>query len=318
MDGETVKVKNQQGLGIVQVMVALAATAGLTYSILHNASVSNKQMAKASFDQQFESQVNEVQAELAKLENCTATLRGKTISAIPVAVPSVKRGTLNTTTTPPSVVVGPDIFSTLKPNSQGVYISSIHFLTRTERDPMDVTRTITNDVIRVQFQSGDISATGVVRPRANALGASNMAKDFIIQSDKNAAGVISTCFSDSANLVENSCQNLAETVWNEQTKKCEFPNAIPKGDLVQLWITKTGALAYNKPADAENGEVTCQKSNKRCSRTSLDCALPACPANHYKGPAWEWDRKQSTWDKACMKSAKCMYVPQRAGWVVKP
>ena len=309
---------NQDGLGLVQVMFAIAAVGGFTYAILQNNSVSNKQLAKASFDQHLETQVEEIQTELAKLENCTATLKDKIFSASPATIPSIKKGVLDTSTVPPGVIVGPNIFNIKKPNSIGVYINSINILTRTEVDPLDPTRTWTNDVIRVQFNSGDVNNAGVARDRASGLGATQITRDFVIQSSKQSTGQVITCFSDSSNVVENSCESIPDTVWNPTTKRCEFPNAIPKSDLVQLWITKDGTIAYNKPADAPNGEVTCQKSGKRCSRTGLDCTLPACPANHYHSGAWEWDRKQSTWDYACMKSANCMYMAQRAGWLVKP
>lgn len=307
----------QAGLGLVQVMVAIGAVAAGTYAILQNNQISSKQQVKASFDQVLEAKTEEMQTVLAKLENCTATMAGKTFSTTTQPLDGLFQGAFDATDLT-KVIKGSKIFDIKQSNSQGVYVNSMTFLNRPEIDP--VTRTVigNNDVIRVQFNSGDVNAAGASRDRAKGLGATQIARDFIIQSTKDATGKVITCFSDSYNIVENSCESVADTVWNPTTKKCEFPNAIKKEELVQLWITKDGSLAYHKPADVENGEVTCQKSGKRCSRTNAECSLPSCPANHYQGGAWEWDRKQSMWDYACMKSAKCMYMAQPAGKIVKP
>jgi hypothetical protein len=149
------------------------------------------------------------------------------------------------------------------------------------------------------------------------MGATEKSLDLPIITKLNA-GLIETCYFDAMNGVEDSCDKLKGAVWNDLTKKCELPKAIPTSSLVPIWAASDGSLVTTKPADVEHGEVTCQKSSKRCSRTNLDCTLPACPPHHYQTGPWEWNRSQSTFDKACMKSAKCMYVAQPAGQIVKP
>lgn len=222
----------QNGLGVVQVLIAIAATAGISYTIMQNSSISNKQQSKASFDQQLENLSNEIQTEMAKLENCTASLVGRTAG---VALTSLRSGTHNTSVNPHQIVPGPVIFSVRKPNSLGIYIDGISFLTREEVDPMDSTKKIYNDVIRVAFQSGDVSASGVVRERAKGLGATSMSHDFVVQTHKDSTGKVITCFSDDSNVVKHTCESIAETVWNPATKKCEFPQAIPVSDLIDVY-----------------------------------------------------------------------------------
>ena len=300
----------QRGFSLVETMVAVGLTAGLGYILMQQSDMSNKQQQKANFNSLVNSEAVVAQKVLSRSENCTASLRnlkfGTTVA--PTIVTEVRKGIANLATTPPTITSGELILKTQAPNASGVYIESMHLITR----PGD-----NKDVLRVTYVSGDISG-GVVRNRAKGLGSSRIPKDFVMMTQKRADGTIESCYSEASNLLATSCSTMPDGQWNATTQKCTINGIVKRSDLIQLWQTKDGTLTMNKPADAKNGEVTCQKSSKRCSRTNNDCSLPACPPNHYRSGEWEWDRKQSTWDYACMKSANCMYQAQPAGWMVKP
>lgn len=299
-----------KGFSLVETMVAVGLTAGIGYMVMTQSEMSKKQQIKSDFNGLVNSQVSAIQKELSKSENCTATFQGLQFgtSASPVSINEISKGIVNTTTTPPTVTKGDVLFRVKQPGAVGLYIDSMHMLRRSGDN---------KDVLRVMFVNGDVAGTAT-RQRSKGYGASVIPKDFIIMTQKNAANVVQTCFSESTNLLSTACASMPGGVWNPTTQKCDISGIVKRSDLVQLWLTKDGTLTMTKPADTANGQVTCQKSGKRCSRTNADCSLPACPPNHYQSGAWEWDRKQSMWDYACMKSANCMYVAQPAGWMVKP
>jgi type II secretory pathway pseudopilin PulG len=301
----------QGGFGLMEVMVSVGLTGVLSYIVMQQSDMSSKQQAKANYNQALNTLTTSIQAELSKSENCSASLRNLAYGtmASPTVVTIIRKGIVNTVTTPPTITNGPTLFETRKSGSIGIYIDQMGLMKR----PLD-----NKKVLRVHFKPGDISGTGVIKNKAQ-LGGKSISKDFLISATDNVAGtVILSCQSESTNLLSSACASLPGGVWNNLTKKCEVSGVVTDTDLRPLWSTASGGISPNKPADVPNGEVTCQKSSKRCSRTNANCNLPACPANHYPGTAWEWDRKQSTWDYACMKSAKCVFRSTQAGWMVKP
>lgn len=324
---------NQKGFGLVQVMIAIAAVAGISYTMMQNNAVTSKQQSKANFDIIFNDQTEEIQTELANLVNCTATLKGLAFSTSPVALSSIKKGFL-TNPEPLEVTPGPNLFTVRKPNSQGIYINGIHFFTRSEQDPLDATKTITNDVIRVQFNSGDVNAAGVARDRAKGLGATQIARDFVIQSTKDATGKVETCFSDNSNTVKNTCDTIPDAVWNPTTKKCDYPNAIPNGDLVDLYTQPDGTLGLAIPPPtrlkvnvplfgAMDVKKSCQCSGKKCSRAPnpCTCGVPACPTDYVNVGYHNYNRDQSSGfgvDHACMYASYCEFISKPVGKIVKP
>jgi hypothetical protein len=297
----------QAGFGLMEVMVSVGLTGVLSYIVMQQTDMSSKQQAKASYNQALNSLTTSIQAELAKSENCTMSLINMAYGTMdsPTVVTSIKKGIVNPVTN--VITYGGVLFSTRKRGSVGIYIDQMGLIKR----PLD-----NKKVLRVHFKPGDISATGVIKEKAQ-LGGKNISKDFLISATDNFS-VIQSCQSESTNLLSSSCASLPGGVWNDTLKKCEISGIVTDSDLIPLWNLPTGGISPIKPADVPNGQVTCQKSSKRCSRSSGDCTLPACPANHYYGTPWEWDRKQSTWDYACMKSAKCMFTSTQAGWMVKP
>jgi prepilin-type N-terminal cleavage/methylation domain-containing protein len=304
---------NQSGFSLIEVMVSVGLMGALGYVMMNQSDMSAKQQAKASFNQQVNSLVSSVQNELSRSENCSATLSIPipltygTVTA-PTVVNEIRRGRLDLTTTPPQVRDNGLLFKIRAENSNGVYIDSIHLIRR----PGD-----NRKVLRLSLKPGSISATGEIREK-DILGGDVFFKDILLSPRDNGGNTVLGCHTETSNLLASSCMAMPGGTWNETTQTCDTNDIVVRGDLVQLWLTKDGFVVATKPANVEDGEVTCQKSSKRCNRTDSDCTLPACPPNHYQGPAWEWDRTQSTWDKACMKSAKCIYVSQPAGWMVKP
>ena len=325
----------QSGFGIIQVMIAISATAALTYVLLRQSEVTNKQQVKASYDQALQAQVHEIQTEMAKLENCTASLRGSNFTSTPTTVGSLRKG-FRDTINPETIIDGPVMFSTMKPNSVAVYIQDMNILTRTEKDPnfpTDPTKTINRDVLRVNFVSGDIDSSGNVRERAKALGAVSKGFDFFIQSTKDASGNVLTCFSDNSNAVANTCKAITGTIWNETTKKCEFPEAISKGDLIPIWTQPDGGVSVTQPPPtllmishpligSMPAKVSCQCSGKKCSRAPnpCRCSVPACPSGYTQVNFSNWNRDQSSGfgvDHACMYGSNCQFNSQPAGYLVK-
>jgi type II secretory pathway pseudopilin PulG len=298
----------QHGFGLLEVMVSLGLTGVLAYIVMQQSEMSSKQQAKVVFNQALNTTMNSIQAELAKSENCTATLKNLSYGTIanPTEVLVIRKGIINTVTSPPSINDGPILFQKLQNGSTGVYIEKMDLIKR----PLD-----NKKVLRVHFKPGDVVA-GEVRAKKQ-LGAQSISKDFLISSSDTGL-TVKSCQSESTNLLSSACASLPGGIWNDTTQKCEISGIITTANLLPLWNLAGGGIGTIKPADAINGKVTCQKSSKRCSRTNADCSLPACPANHYQGTPWEWDRKQSTWDYACMKSANCMYQSTQAGWMVKP
>ena len=299
-----------KGFSLVETMVAVGLTAGLGYILMQQSDMSKKQQIKSDFNNLVNSQSAAIQKELSKSENCTASFRDLKFgtTAAPTNITEIKKGLVDLSTTPPTITGGATVFRTRQVGSSALYIDTMQLITR----PGD-----NKDVLRINFVNGDVTASGT-RARAKGYGASIIPKDFFIMTQKKADGTIVSCYSETTNLLATACLTMPGGVWNSATQKCDISGIVKRSDLVQLWLTKDGTITMNKPADAPNGEVTCQKSGKRCSRTGLDCTLPGCPPNHYHSGAWEWDRKQSTWDYACMKSANCMYQSQPAGWMVKP
>lgn len=300
---------SQKGFSLVEVMVAVGLTAVLGYVLMQQSDMSKKQQMKASFNNLVSTQAAAIQKELTKSENCTASFRDLKFGTQnnPTVITDIRRGIADMTQTPPVINPGQSIFKINQAGASGIYIESMHLIQR----PGD-----NKDVLRVTFVSGDVVGTQV-RERERGYGASKIPKDFFIMTQKRDDQTIASCYSESVNHLATACLTLPGGVWDGTTQKCTITGIVKRSDLVQLWRTKDGTLAITRPADVENGEVTCQKSSKRCSRTNMDCTLPACPPNHYYGRIWEWDRKQSMWDKACMKSGKCMYSSQPGGWMVK-
>jgi hypothetical protein len=323
LDGEAMKL-DERGIGLIQVLIAFAGAAGIGYTIMNQGDIDNKIKLKLNFDQHFESQAGYLRSEMSDILNCSASLKGKAIGTetAPTTLATTDglfRGNLNLTN---QIVRGSQIFAVRAPGSSGIYADKMQILSRPEvYFDHAVGAYVTGplqDVLRIFFVAGSVDQNGTPKPlKLVGMGGTEMSLDIPMITKINA-GTIDTCYFDSMNAVKESCQKLQDAQWNDMTKECELPKAIPTSDLVQLWSDVSGNLTINKPADVEHGEVTCQKSSKRCSRTNSDCSLPACPVNHYRGPAWQWDRRQSMWDKACMKSAKCMYMAQPAGSIVKP
>ncbi len=314
----------QRGIGLIQIMIALAGVAGISYTIMQQGDVDNKIKIKNNFDQNLESISSVIRSDLSDILNCSASFAGKTIGTL--AAPTelslndgIFKGNLNLNN---QIIRGSKLFGIRTPNSNAIYVDRMQILSR----PFIYFDNATNayvtgpnqDVVRIFYRAGSINATGTPKNlNIRGLGATEKNLDLPLVVKLNA-NVIETCYFDPLNSVKISCEKIAGAIWNEVTKKCDLPNAIQSSELIQLWLTNTGTLNVNKPADKANGQVTCQKSSKRCSRTNMDCNLPACPANHYQSAPWEWDRKQSMWDYACMKSANCMYVSQPSGRIVKP
>ncbi len=303
----------QSGFSLVETMVSVGLMGALSYVMYTQSDMSAKQQAKAVFNQQVNSLFNSIQTELSRSENCTATLAlpsPKTYgtASSPTIINEIRRGRLDLATTPPEVKDNGLLFKVKSENSTGVFIDSIHLIRR----PID-----NRKVLRITFKPGNITADGQIRLK-EMLGGENYSKDILLSPRDNGGDTVLGCQSEITNLLASSCLSLPGGIWDQNTQTCNISEIVLRGDLVKLWLTKDGNLTSTKPADAANGQVTCQKSSKRCSRTNMDCSLPACPSNHYQSSAWEWDRKQSMWDYACMKSANCMYMSQPAGWMVKP
>lgn len=319
----------QNGIGLIQVMIAVAGVSGISYTIMNQAEMDRKIKVKANFDQQYEAHAQLIRSELSDVFNCTASFAGKPVGneATPTVIPAtegIDKGHFNQLTnliTPVSMLLG-----IRSPGSSGLYIDQMQLLSRPPvyfdhatggyetGDPQDV--------LRVSFIAGSIDSNGGIRPSASGLGPGERSLDIPLITKKDGL-VIETCYFDAMNSVREACENIPNAVWDDLTKKCELPLAVLTDDLMPLWTNAGGALVSVRPPDVPNGEVTCQKNHKQCGRTEMDCNLPACPANHYIGGAWEWDRcQQDTWvgcvDWACMKSAKCMYIAQPAGYMVKP
>jgi hypothetical protein len=335
VDGKTMKI-GQAGIGIIQVMIAISATAGLTYVMMQQSETTNKQQAKASHDQLLQTQVHEIQTEMAKLENCTATLKGLKFNPTPFPVTSLKKGLFDPTN-PENIIVGPGIFSNKKSNSIGIYIQDMNILKRTEPDPAfptDPTKMVMRDVLRVTFARGDIDSSGNVRQRSKTLGASTKGFDFYIQSTKDPMGNVMTCFADNSNTVANTCNAITDAVWNAVTKKCEFPNAIPRTDLIPLYTLPDGGVGVTQPPPTLltqtipifgtiEVKLSCQCSGKRCSRAPnpCRCTVPSCPSGYIPVNFSNWNREQSGGlgiDKACMYGANCQFVSKPVGYLVKP
>ena len=326
----------QAGFGIIQVMVAISATAALTYVLLQQSETTNKQQAKMSYDQALQQQVHEIQTEITKLENCTASLKGMRFQTSPTPVTSLNKGTFDTIN-PNQIITGPAMFSIRKPNSIGIYIQDINILTRTEADPnfpSDPSKTINRDVLRVNFVRGDIDSSGNSRDRSKAVGAVTKSFDFFIQSTKDPSGAIVTCFGDNSNAVANTCKAITDAVWNETTKRCEFPKAINKGDLVPIFTQPDGGVGVTQPPPSlltvtvpligtVTAQLSCQCSGKKCSRAPnpCRCSVPACPSGYSHVNFSNWNRDQSSGfgiDKACMYGANCQFISKPAGYLVKP
>lgn len=318
----------QNGIGLIQVMIAVAGVSGISYTIMNQAEMDRKIKVKANFDQQYEAHAQLIRSELSDVFNCTASFAGNQVGTetTPTVIDGIYKGNLNLLVNN-QIDRGSMLFGIRSPGSSGLYIDQMQLLSRPPvyfdhakgryetGDPQDV--------LRVSFIAGSIDFNGGIRPSASGLGPGERSLDIPLITKKNGL-VIETCYFDAMNSVKEACENIPNAVWNPLTKKCDLPQAVLTDDLKPLWTNAGGALVGVRPPDVPNGEVTCQKNPKQCARTSMDCNLPACPANHYTGGAWEWDRCQQSlpfggcMDWACMKSAKCMYVAQPAGHMVKP
>lgn len=303
---------NERGFSLVETMVSVGLAAGLGYVMMTQSEMSSKQQARAAFSQQVNSLTNSIQTELSRSENCTVTLGSKTYGTElnPTLITEIRRGRLDVTSAPPEVRDNGLLFKVKAANSNGIYIDSIHLIKRTGDQ---------RKVLRVTFKSGSISDAGVVREK-DVLGGDAFSKDILLSTRDNPSDEVISCQSETTNLLAASCLSMPGGEWDDATQTCKPTKVVTRSDLVQLWLTKDGTITMNRPANAENGTLTCQKDSKRCSRTNNNCTLPACPANHVPGSEWEWDRCQNSIcsDKACMKSAKCYYISQPAGWMVKP
>lgn len=293
----------QAGISLVETMIGLAIAAGISVVLMKQQETSSRMQSKNNSDQIINSAAQIIQSSLSNRAICTLSLRTRGLGDPVLQIVDGSIDPANFNNFLPSGKIIADT-TTLLPGD--VKIDSMKIV---EEGPVGN---------KLEY----LSVVFNPNPRGNKkmFGGKVFAKKFRIQGQK-VSGKFTVCYSEASNLLQSAVQTSCAAlggVWNPATQKCDIADIIKRSDLTQLWRNSTGALTATKPPDTPNGEVTCQKNSKRCSRTNMDCTLPACPVHHYQGNAWEWDREQSTWDLACMKSAKCMYIAQPAGWMVKP
>jgi type II secretory pathway pseudopilin PulG len=294
----------QAGISLVETLVGLSIAAGISLVLMRQQETSNKMQAKTNVDQNINSAVNIIQSSLGNRAICTKSIETKGVGD---SITQIVDAQVDPTNFNNFIVTGKRIADTTTMLPGNIKIDSMNIIS----EGAGATQM---DYLRVVFNRNPTGKTKL-------FGATQVPKKFRIQGQKNAAGKYTLCFSEASNLLNSAVQQACVSLgglWNPTTSKCEIADLIKRSDLAQLWRNNAGLLTPVKPPDVANGTVTCQKSSKRCSRTNMDCSLPACPAGHYHGGAWEWDRRQSTWDYACMKSANCMYMAVPAGWMVKP
>lgn len=299
----------QKGFSIVEITIGLALAAGLGLVLMRQTENSSKMQVKNNSNQVVNSAVNSIQTSLANQAICTKSLEGYGVGD---QIPALVNAKIDPSDYSNIIVDGTNIVDTTTIFPGDVKVENMQIIAHNECDPNSAP--CFHDYLLVNFNLDP-------RDRKKQFSAKIIGKRFRLQGLKNSAEKYISCYSEVSNLLETAmikaCESLGG-VFNPLTQKCEISDLIRRSDLVQLWKTNTGLLTPVQPSPTENGEVTCQKSDKRCSRTNLDCNLPSCPPGHVQGPPWEWDRQQSALDKACMKSAKCMYISVPSGFMVKP
>lgn len=303
--------KGEKGFSLIEVMVAVGLMGVLGYVILQQTDMSSKQQNKASFNHQINMQTNAILKELSKGENCTASFQNLKFgtSASPTIVANIRKGITNYSATPPTVTAAENLFETRKANEVGVYIDSMHLITRASDN---------RDILRVTFASGDIDSARNVRKKKSG-GVPSISKDFVLLTEKRANQTIERCYSEQSNILSTSCKTLPDGVWNPVTQKCEITGIVKKTDLLPLWTTPSGSISTVKTPPYKVGNVECRCSNKRCSRDSnCWCSLPACGSNASHTNIHRFDRRQSVVNKECILGADCTFQSQQAGWMIRP
>jgi hypothetical protein len=328
---------SQSGFALVQVMLGLAAAGALTYYVITEGDLFSKRQIKASFDQSLESQIYNIRTELGNYLNCTASFKGKLLGTKenPTVLSDnegIWKGDLNTFVTPFEVrKKGAIPFIKIKERfSTGIYIKSMSLLTRPEilfDQVLDrYVEKEMHDVLRVEFEGGDLSSLRQITRTRDGLGATNSSVDFKITTLKDpVTKKITACYADSNEGVRRICEDSDGGRWDADEMACKFDEAIPKSDLIEVWTLADGGVGTIKPPP-EKVKVHCICDEKQCSRARkpCTCALPACENSNwqYGEKRWTYTRNEKKLlnpiDDECVYAAFCEFNPQPAGWIVKP
>jgi type II secretory pathway pseudopilin PulG len=312
--------RNEAGFGLLEVMIAVGLTGIIAYVVMQQSTISSKQQSKASFNEALNSLVTSMQKDLAKNENCSVSLAGKSFGTIdnPTYITEIKKGMMDVLP-PHDYKPGPVIYSVRQKGSTEVYIENMQLIRR----PSD-----NKKVLRVFFKAGDPERkepNGKIIER-DFYGGKEVSRDFLIASeeDKINTNTIVSCKSESSSQQETACYRFPGGVWNEELQKCDITGLVKKPELMQLWTLSNGGVGTLKPP-SQRKQVECRCDEKQCSRARkpCTCALPDCENSNWQYGVKRWtysrNEKQINFiNEECMYAAHCEFNSQPAGWMVKP
>jgi type II secretory pathway pseudopilin PulG len=191
--------KSQRGFGLVEVMVSVGLLGAIAFGVMQFTKSSSESQRKMAFNNSLNAFTNSIQTELAKKENCSASLQGLPIGGTVLQIREGMVDPLN-----PAVIIptGKILMRVRNPldKGHGLYIESMRLTTNDAG----------KEVLRTVFRAGYVNPNGTIK-NVKMLGSSQIRKDFIINAIKNpVTGVITSCYSDFTNLMNTMDTKLCK------------------------------------------------------------------------------------------------------------
>ncbi|MBA2404250.1 MAG: hypothetical protein H0V66_05725 [Bdellovibrionales bacterium] len=192
------KLFGQHGFGMLEATVALGMMGVGAFLFMKQSESTSQQQQKMAFNQAINSYANSLQTELAKKENCSATLNNLAIGA---NVTAVKEGMVDPLSPVGAIIpTGKILLKVRNPQDNGMFLNSLLYTTNAAG----------KDILRAKFVAGSINAAGEVKLK-KVFGASELQRDFVINAIKNpTTGNVVNCYSDFSNLANTIEAKICE------------------------------------------------------------------------------------------------------------
>ncbi len=260
---------NQRGFSMVEVMVAMGMLGVLGYGLMKFTETSGLQQQKMTFNQGLNSFTNSIQTELAKKENCSASLMNLASGA---HINEIKEGKVDpspSNTTGAIIPTGRILMKKHNPlDNSGLFID----------DMLYTQNQAGKDVLRVTFVAGSIDAAGN-RKLKKLVGSSTLKRDFIINAIKDpSTNLIINCYSDFTNLANT----LEQKICDVEKKLVNAVGGTTTNCIPNISVTRLHLLIHkDSDCTSSGGSVVTVEGNVNICRMNA----ASCPGGwtQYKG-----------------------------------
>jgi hypothetical protein len=274
--------KNNLGLSLLEVTISAALVGGISLMLMTQQQTSTKIQSKMHFNQDLNSVVNLIQMELAKTDNCRATLLNKKVGDnLNEGIKFIDPNGVE------KVLFKPDIGTT----SSTQLMSSKLRIKEMSLEKSDPNNPDSPDVIKISFKAGRIDDAGRF-VASQMLGSGEITKSFMIKGRKDpVSNAYVDCFSENQSYVETACETQGGT-WDVASNSCKMTQ------LPQCMVTQGSCSSVYTQSGSFNmitfdGQRSCTSTYKyKCAMGSGDtftrvctCSSPNCTCYNGDSPS---------------------------------